>query len=207
VLAAMLVEEEANARNEYIRALVRIGPSKEAITGLAKAAAKGSWDARQPAIIGLSMLGDDADTATFAKLAKDEGATFAAECKEDPEFEDCKKADESTKKHVEAINNNLKRIDAAKACKSDVGCWAKKLDDTNEGVASARRSSWGAGTTPRRSASSPSGYRRRTSIPGWRSFRRPTGSFMTTRTPRRRRRRSSPRSRSRSPRSAGRPSS
>ena len=134
VLAGMLVEEEANARNEYIRALVRIGPSKEAIAALGKAGAKGSWDARQPAIIGLSMLGDEGDTSTFAKLAKDEAATFAAECKEDPEFEDCKKVDESTKKHVEAINTNLKRIEAAKACKGDVGCWAKKLDDPNEGV-------------------------------------------------------------------------
>jgi HEAT repeat protein len=133
-LAGMLVEEEANARNEYIRAIVRIGPSKEAVAALAKASAKGSWDARQPAIIGLSMLGDEGDTAIFAKLAKDEPATFAAECKEDPEFEDCKKVDESTKKHVEAINNNLKRIEAAKACSSDVACWAKKLDDSNEGV-------------------------------------------------------------------------
>jgi HEAT repeat protein len=133
VLAGMLTEDEANARNEYIRAVVRIG-SKDAVAALAKAAAKGSWDARQPAIIGLSMLGDEKDVATFEKLAKDEEATFGAECKEDPEFEDCKTPAESAKKHVEAINNHLKRIVAAKECKSEVSCWAKKLDDTNEGV-------------------------------------------------------------------------
>ncbi len=132
-LSAMLVEEEANARNEYIRALVRIG-SKDAIPALAKAGGTGSWDARQPAIIGLSMLGTEKDLATFEKLAKDEAATFAAECKEDPEFEDCKAMDASVKKHVEAIMNHAKRIEAAKACKEDVQCWAKKLDDPNEGV-------------------------------------------------------------------------
>ncbi len=132
-LAAMLVEEEANARNEYIRALVRIG-SKDAVPALAKAAATGSWDARQPAINGLAMLGGEKDLATFEKLVKDEPATFAAECKEDPEYEECKTMDASVKKHVEAINNHVKRIEAAKTCKEDVSCWAKKLDDTNEGV-------------------------------------------------------------------------
>ncbi len=132
-LSAMLVEEEANARNEYIRALVRIG-NKDAVPALAKAAALGSWDARQPAIIGLSMLGGEKDIPTFEKLSKDEAALFAAECKEDPEFEDCKTVDASLKKHVDAISNNLKRIEAAKTCKEEVSCWAKKLDDTNEGV-------------------------------------------------------------------------
>jgi HEAT repeat protein len=134
ILAGMLTEEEPTARNEYIRALVRIGPTKEGVAALVKAAAKGSWDARQPAIIGLAMLGDEGDAPAFAKLAKDEPAAFAAECKEDPEFEDCKKPEESTKKHVEAINLNLKRIDAAKECKTTVACWAKKLDDADGGV-------------------------------------------------------------------------
>ncbi len=132
-LSAMLVEEEANARNEYIRALVRIG-SKEAVPALAKASATGSWDARQPAIIGLSMLGSEKDIPTFEKLTKDEAAALAAECKEDPEFEDCKDVPASVKKHVEAINNHLKRIEAARECKEDTACWAKKLDDANEGV-------------------------------------------------------------------------
>ena len=132
-LSAMLVEEEANARNEYIRALVRIG-SKDAVPALAKAGSTGSWDARQPAIIGLAMLGGEKEIATFEKLAKDEAATFAAECKEDPEYEECKTIDVSVKKHVEAINNHLKRLEAAKVCKEDIGCWAKKLDDSNEGV-------------------------------------------------------------------------
>lgn len=132
-LSAMLVEDEANARNEYIRALVRIG-SKDAIPALAKAGATGSWDARQPAIIGLSMLGGEKDVATFEKLSKDEATVFAAECKEDPEYEDCKAMDASVKKHVDAIANHMKRIEAAKECKEDTACWAKKLDDANEGV-------------------------------------------------------------------------
>jgi hypothetical protein len=80
------------------------------------------------------MLGGEKDLATFETLQKDEAATFAAECKEDPEYEDCKAMDASVKKHVEAIANHAKRIEAAKACKDDVKCWAGKLDDTNEGV-------------------------------------------------------------------------
>jgi HEAT repeat protein len=132
-LSAMLTEEEANARNEYIRALVRIG-SKDAVPALAKAGATGSWDARQPAIIGLSMLGDAKDIPTFEKLAKDEPALFAAECKEDPEYQECKEMTASVAKHVEAINSHLKRIEATKECNQDVACWAKKLDDPNGGV-------------------------------------------------------------------------
>ena len=132
-LAAMLGEEEANARNEYIRALVRIG-NKDAVPALAKAGGTGSWDARQPAIIGLAMLGGEKDVATFEKISKDEAATFAAECKEDPEYPECKEIDASVKKHVDAIGLNLKRIEAARDCKEDITCWSKKLDDPNEGV-------------------------------------------------------------------------
>jgi HEAT repeat protein len=132
-LAGMLEEDEATARNEYIRALVRIG-GREGVPNLVKAASKGSWDARESAIMGLAMLGDDRELPVFEKLAKDEEGLFTAECKEDPEQRACQDVGASVKKHLETIAGAQKRIAAAKDCKADAACWAKKLDDADAGV-------------------------------------------------------------------------
>ncbi|MBI3181423.1 MAG: HEAT repeat domain-containing protein [Myxococcales bacterium] len=131
-LAGMLEEEEATARLEYIRALTRIG-GREAVPALLKSAAKGSWDAREPSIIGVAMLGDEREIAAFDKLIKEEEALTAAECKENPDYQGCDKPAELAKKHIEAIEGHKKRLSAAQACK-DSACWAKKLDDPEAGV-------------------------------------------------------------------------
>jgi hypothetical protein len=99
-----------------------------------KSASKGSWDAREPAIAGLAMVGDDRELGTFEKFAKDEAKLTDAECKEDPDYAGCKNKSESVQKHVDAIHANMKRLEAAKDCKSDGACWAKKLDDPTPGV-------------------------------------------------------------------------
>lgn len=132
-LAGMLGEEEATARNEYIRALVRIG-GREGVPALVKSAQTGSWDARESAIMGLAMLGDDRELPVFEKLAKDEEALFTAECKEDPEQGACKDVPASVKKHLGVIATAQKRIEAARDCKADAACWVKKLDDAEAGV-------------------------------------------------------------------------
>ncbi len=134
-LSAMLEEEEASARAEYIRAVTRIG-SRDAIPALVKAASKGSWDAREPAMIGIAMLGDDRELPTFEKFAAGEGALTTAECKDNEDYAGCKTPDELVKKHVEAIKTLTKRLEAGKECKSDAACWAKKLDDPEAGVRS-----------------------------------------------------------------------
>lgn len=132
-LAKMLDEEEPNTRNEYIRAVVRIG-GRESVDGLSKSIFKGAWDARERAIIGLAMLGDDREIPALEKLAKEEEALFTAECKEDPEQGACKDVAASIKKHQEMIATAQKRLEAAKECKAEGACWAKKLDDPDAGV-------------------------------------------------------------------------
>lgn len=134
VLAGMLeTEDEANTRNEYVRALVKIG-SHDAVPGMMKAAGKGSWDAREVTLTGLSMLAEESDLPAFDKLSKGEEALFTAECKEDPEYEACKDVKASVQSHVAVIESAKKRVLAAKECKSDLACWVKKLDDPDTRV-------------------------------------------------------------------------
>ncbi|MFZ5470310.1 MAG: HEAT repeat domain-containing protein [Myxococcota bacterium] len=132
-LAGMLDEEEATARGEYIRALTRIG-GREGIAALVKAAGTGSWDAREPAMVGVAMLGDERELAAFDKFAKDEEGLTTAECKEWPDYAGCNEPASLAKKHAEAIASMRKRLEAASECKGDGGCWAKKLDDADTGV-------------------------------------------------------------------------
>jgi HEAT repeat protein len=131
VISTMLLEDEANARREYVWALARIG-SKDPLPKLIESAGKGSWDARDESIRGVAMLGDD--PAAFDKFAAAEEKLFTAECKEDEEYKDCKDVAAGVKKHVEKINDYKLRATAAAECKGDAACWAKKLDDANEGV-------------------------------------------------------------------------
>jgi HEAT repeat protein len=132
-LAGMLDEEEATAKEEYIRALTRIG-GRDGVANMTKAASKGSWDARSGAVWGLSMVGDDRELGTFNKFGDEENKLFTAECKEDDGVKGCKDVAGSVKEHVEKINKDRKVLDAAKECKGDAACWAKKLSDGHDGV-------------------------------------------------------------------------
>lgn len=131
VIAPMLEEPEANARREYVWALARIG-GKDAVAKLVETSGKGPWDAREESMRGLAMLGDD--PAAFDKFEAAEAKLFDAECKEDPDYRDCKDVAAGVKKHVEKIQLFKKRAAAAAECKGDGACWAKKLDDADEGV-------------------------------------------------------------------------
>jgi HEAT repeat protein len=137
-LAAMLDEDEGTAREEYVRALVRIG-SRDALPDLIKSGSKGSWDARQEAIEGVAMLGDDREYPAFNKYAEEESKLFTAECKEDDQVKGCKSdgkdaVEKGVQDHVDKIAKWRKILDAGKECKSDNACWAKKLSDGHEGV-------------------------------------------------------------------------
>ncbi|MCC6332977.1 MAG: HEAT repeat domain-containing protein [Myxococcales bacterium] len=131
VIAPMLLEDEANARHEYVWALARIG-GKEAYGKLVESSGKGSWDAREQSMKGVAMVGDD--PAVFDKFAKDEAQLLGAECKDDPDYSECKDVAASVKQHVEKINALKLRVTAAAECKGDGACWARKLDDKDEGV-------------------------------------------------------------------------
>ena len=133
LLTKMLDEQEASTRAEYILALVRIG-DPSAVPALVKAAQTGSWDARQPVINGIAMLGGENDIPALEKLAKDEPTIHGNYCKQDPDYEACKDVAASAKKNADYILKEEKRLLAAKECKSDIGCWVKKLDDADAGV-------------------------------------------------------------------------
>lgn len=132
-LAPMLEEGEGTAREEYVRALVRIG-GREGIPQLIKTGSTGSWDARQESMEGLAMLGDDRELNTFNKWAADEEKLFTAECKEDEETKGCADLPKAIKDHADKIAKWRKILDAAKDCKNDATCWAKKLSDGHEGI-------------------------------------------------------------------------
>ncbi len=130
-LAALLDEEEANARREYVWSLSRIG-SKDAVAKLVETSLKGPWGARDESMRGVAMLGDD--PAAFDKFAAAEQKLFEAECKEDPDYDECKDVGKSVAAHVAKITAYKLRATAAAECKADTACWAKQLDSKDEGV-------------------------------------------------------------------------
>ncbi len=81
-LAALLDEEEPNARKEYVWSLARIG-GKDAVAKLVETAGKGGWAAREESMRGVAMLGDD--PSAFDRFAAAEQKLFETECKDDPE--------------------------------------------------------------------------------------------------------------------------
>jgi HEAT repeat protein len=130
-LAALLDEEEANARRDYVWALARIG-GKDGVAKLIESAGKGPWGAREESMRGVAMLADD--PKVFDKFAEAEQKLFEAECKEDEGYEECKDLTGSVAKHKEKILAFKKRATAAAECGGKAECWVKHLDDTDEGV-------------------------------------------------------------------------
>lgn len=130
-LAAMLDENEANARKEYVWALARIG-GKDAVPKLVETSGKGPWGARDESMRGVAMLGDD--PAVFDKFSAAEQKLFEAECKDDPEQDECKDVGASVKKHQDKIMAYKNRATAAAKCKGDAKCWVEFLDNKDEGV-------------------------------------------------------------------------
>ncbi len=130
-LAALLDEVESNARREYVWSLSRIG-GKDAVAKLVETSGKGPWVARDESMRGVAMLGDD--PAVFDKFSAAEQKLFEAECKEDPEFDECKDVAASVKKHQDKIAAYKLRAAAAAECKADAACWVKQLDSADHGV-------------------------------------------------------------------------
>lgn len=131
-LAALLDEEEPNARKEYVWSLARIG-GKEAVGKLVETAGKGGWLAREESMRGVAMLGED--PAVFDKFAAAEQKLFEAECKYDAESDEgCKDVPAAVEKHKAKILTYKNRATAAAECKSDGACWVKHLDSKDEGT-------------------------------------------------------------------------
>lgn len=127
-LSKLVGEEEPNTRHEYVWALTRIGDAK-VVPALAAAARKGQWPARNEAIRGIAMLGDDPDA--LKQFATEESAVYTKECSGYPDEPTCKDVPGEVKKHTDAIATYAAAVEAGKACKSDVQCWTTRLDDSN----------------------------------------------------------------------------
>lgn len=131
-LAALLDEEEPNARKEYVWSLARIG-GKDAVAKLVETAGKGPWGAREESMRGVAMLGDD--PAVFDKFAAAEQKLFETECKDDSDSDaDCKDVAAGVAKHKTKILTYKNRAVAAAECKADAKCWVKHLDSKDEGT-------------------------------------------------------------------------
>ncbi|PTL78992.1 HEAT repeat domain-containing protein [Vitiosangium sp. GDMCC 1.1324] len=131
-LVALVSEPDSGLRREYAHALARLG-GREALPALERAAGQGDWNAREAAIDALTMLGDARELPLLEKLAAAEPAKTAAECTESG-GEGCDDPAALGKKHAEELARHGKRLEAAKACEADTGCWAKKLEDADKGV-------------------------------------------------------------------------
>ncbi len=107
-------ERDPNVRDRFCDALARIG-DPAAIPALKAAAATGSWDEREGALVAVSRLGGAAEQAFI-------GAEQAKACPKG-----CDPAVNA------AFAGMLARLEAAKAC-GDAACWAGKLADASAPV-------------------------------------------------------------------------
>ncbi len=126
VIASLLVEDEANIRDAYGRALVMIG-DQGVLPVLLKATQNGSWDAREGSLHAYSNFAPGKDLATMQKIADAEPARWIKECttagNEAPE---CQKVWPDHKKQLDA---DLSRLKAAGECNDNNTCWQGKLKD------------------------------------------------------------------------------
>ena len=80
-ISALLSEEDPTVRTSYVRALVLLG-GRDALPALEKAAGQGDWYAREAAMRGVAMLGNEQEQQLFPKWAQNEPALTAKECQE-----------------------------------------------------------------------------------------------------------------------------
>src|SRR5262249_10395316 len=132
VLERLAEEEEPAAREESARPLARIG-GREPIPSLLKLASKGLWAEREPALVGIAMLGADDELKLFARLADSEEALTAAECKLS-DGAGCQQPADLAKQRRGSIQRLQRLLEAAQQCRGEAGCWAKYLSDADERV-------------------------------------------------------------------------
>jgi len=107
--AALAKEKDPDLRERYEDALSRIG-DPAALPALRAAAAAGPAEQREAALEALSRLGGDAERPLVEAGRKGCG-------------EGCPAA------RARALEGMLARLDAAKACGADLGCWTGRLAD------------------------------------------------------------------------------
>lgn len=125
-IAALVKDDRYIPREAFSSALARIG-GRDALPQLTAAARAGIWDARERAISAVTMVGDERELPLLDKLRQEELKLTADEC-EEYGGPGCEKPDQLAQKRVAQIAEEAKRLEAAKECRGDATCWAKKLE-------------------------------------------------------------------------------
>ncbi len=153
-IAALLPEEEANARGTYTRALVMIG-DRAAVPALAKAAVSGfMYDCREEAQWGLADFGGPGDLARYDAVVKTntniktceawfqcDPGTNRAECMKDID----KACSTRIEKYTKRAAKYRPMLVAADKCNDDAACWVDKLKANKARV--REKAAWELGRT------------------------------------------------------------
>lgn len=145
-LAAMVATEEPVVRQEYARALARIG-GRDALPALVKSTSSRAWELRELSVSAISLLGDEREQAALEKLVKEEPARAQADCKQYG-YSGCDAPDKLAAANIAVLGTHLKRLAAAQECKKDAGCWVKKLSDAEPAVRERAALELGRSGTP-----------------------------------------------------------
>jgi hypothetical protein len=116
-----------------VRALVLMG-SRDALPALEKAAGQGDWYAREAAMRGVALLGNEQEQQLFPKWAQNEPALTGKECQQEG-GDGCDNAEALGLKRGETILRYAQVLTAAKTCTANPGCWVEKLSDKEPRVA------------------------------------------------------------------------
>ncbi|MCI0572718.1 MAG: HEAT repeat domain-containing protein [Myxococcaceae bacterium] len=131
-ISGLLGETEPDARQRYVKALVRLG-GREGIAALTRSAEVGRWAARESSLAGLVLLADSREVPVLARLAQEEPARTAAECRDIPEVRGCKDAGALGRTRQAAIETFRTALEAAAELKTPAA-WAQALQHADARV-------------------------------------------------------------------------
>jgi len=134
-LSRLVLEQDTELRGLCVLALAQIG-DKSAIAALQKATlASGDFDERLRSMMGIALLGGEAELAFFNKQIDNERVHFG---KDQVRFrEECgsNACDEQIKrlgeKRMEALNQLKDILETGSKCEEKEACWAEVLADVN----------------------------------------------------------------------------
>ncbi len=133
LVASQVDVQNLQARHEFVRALTLIG-DRGALPALGRAAGEGEWEVRKIAMDGFTMLGDDREQASYAKMLQQEEEIITSDCQAHPSYQDCDNQPALLKRMLSVIRGYSPRLEAAARCKQNLGCWSERLRDADPGV-------------------------------------------------------------------------
>jgi len=134
-LSRAVVELDAELRGLCVLALAQIG-DKNALAALKTASTTGDFDERLRAMMGVALLGGEAELAFFNKQMDEERSLFGKELPRlKKECGDSPSCDEQIKRlgeqRTEALNQLKDILETGSKCEEKESCWAQVLVDVN----------------------------------------------------------------------------